>query len=83
MRAGSLPFGNASHSVACIEYDLTDEAALLFMLDQHRRSDRLNAFGRILMALALEPHWRARARERQRHGGHWEAFVKFDESRRH
>ena len=56
-------------SVACIEYDLTDEQALLFMLDQCRRVDRLNAFCRIVMALQLEPHWRARARECQRQGG--------------
>ena len=56
-------------SVACIEYDLTIEQALLFMLDQHRRANRLNAFGRIVMALQLEPHWQAQARERQRQGG--------------
>ena len=56
-------------SVACIEYDLTDEQALLFMLDQHRHAERLNAFGRIVMAPQLEPHWRAQARERQRQGG--------------
>ena len=56
-------------TLPCIEYDLTDEEALTFMLDKHRRSDRLNAFCRIVMALALEPHWRARARERQRRGG--------------
>ena len=56
-------------TLACIEYDLIDEAALLFMLDQYRRADRLNAFCRIVMALALEPHWRARAREHQRQGG--------------
>ena len=56
-------------SVACIEYALTDEQALMVMLDQYRRADRLNAFCRIVMALALEPHWRAQARERQRQGG--------------
>ena len=56
-------------SVACIEYDLTDEQALLFMLEKHRHADRLNAFGRTVMALQLEPHWRAQARERQRQGG--------------
>ena len=56
-------------TLACIEYDLTSERAFLFMLDQYRRAERLNAFGRIVMALALEPHWRARARERQRQGG--------------
>ena len=56
-------------TLACIEYDLTDEQALLFMLEKHRHADRLNAFGRIVMALALEPHWRAQARERQCQGG--------------
>ncbi len=56
-------------SLPCIEYDLTGEEALTFMLEQHRRSERLNDFCRIVMALALEPHWRARARERQRQGG--------------
>ncbi len=39
------------------------------MLEQHRRSERMNDFCRIVMALALEPHLRARARERQRQGG--------------
>ena len=55
--------------LTCIEYDLTDEEALAFMLDKHCRSDRLNAFCRIVMALALEPYWSVHARERQRQGG--------------
>ena len=55
--------------MACIEYDFGSEAALLFMLDKHRPADRLNAFCRIAMALALEPYWRARARQRQCQGG--------------
>ena len=63
-----LAIGEARPSVACIEYDLTDEQAVLFMLKQQCRPDRLNAFGRIVMALTLEPHWRARARQRQRQG---------------
>ena len=56
-------------TLPCIEYDLTDDEALIFMLDKHRRTDRLNDFCRIVMALALEPYWRARAREHQRQGG--------------
>ena len=56
-------------SVVCIEYDLTDEQALLFMLDRYRHAEWLNDFCRIVMALQLEPHWRSRARERQRQGG--------------
>ncbi len=56
-------------TLPCIEYDLTDEEALTFMLEKHRRSERMNDFCRIVMALALEPHWRARAKERQRQAG--------------
>ncbi len=56
-------------TLPCIEYDLTDDEALIFMLDKHRRSERLNDFCRIVMALALEPYWRTRAREHQRQGG--------------
>ena len=56
-------------ALPCIEYDLSEEEALTFMLHKHRRNARLNDFCRIVMALALEPHLRARARERQRQGG--------------
>ena len=56
-------------SVACIEYELSDEQALTFMLEKHRRSDWLNDFCRILLALQLEPHWRARARQHQAGAG--------------
>ena len=64
-----LAIGEARPSVACIEYDLTDEQALMFMLDKHGRSDWLNDFCRILVALQLEPHWRARAQQRQAGAG--------------
>ena len=56
-------------TLPCIEYNLTDEEALTFMLEKHRRSERMNDFCRIVMALALEHHWRERARERQRRAG--------------
>ncbi len=39
------------------------------MLEQHRRSERMNDSCRIVMALALEPYWSVTARERQRQGG--------------
>ena len=56
-------------SLACIQYELSDEQAVLFMLDKDRRSDRLNDFCRILLALQLAPHWRARARQHQAGAG--------------
>ncbi len=49
----------------CIEYDLTDEEALQFLLARHHATDGFNAFCRILVALRLEPYYRARAARRQ------------------
>ncbi len=56
-------------TLPCLEYDLSEEETLTFMLNKHRRKDRWNTFCRIVIALALEPHLRARARERQSQGG--------------
>ena len=56
-------------TMACVEYDLSEEEALKFMLNKCCRQDRLNDFCRIVIALALEPYWRSRARERQRKEG--------------
>jgi hypothetical protein len=53
----------------CLEYDLTEEEALLWLIQKHQRSDGLNAFCRILLALELEPWFKARARGNQQLGG--------------
>ncbi len=46
-------------SLTCIAYDLTEEASIRVLLDRHRRSKGLNDYCRILVALRLEPHYRA------------------------
>ena len=46
-------------SLCCIEYDLTEEEALEFLLARHHKSVGLNAFCRIVVALKLEPYYRA------------------------
>jgi hypothetical protein len=53
----------------CIEYDLTEEAAILWLLQKHRRSSGLNDFCRILLAKELEPSLKLKALSNQRHGG--------------
>ena len=50
----------------CIEYDLTEEEALQFVIERHRTSEGLNDFCRIRLALHLEPHFRERSYRRQR-----------------
>lgn len=48
-------------SLDCIEYDLTEEEALELLLARHHKSEGLNGFCRILVALRLEPYYRAAA----------------------
>ena len=49
-------------SLPCLEYDVTDEEALQIVIQQHRASEGLNAFCRIVMALELEPFFKAHSR---------------------
>ncbi len=56
-------------TLSCIEYDLPEEEALLWRIKKHQRSDGLNAFCRILLALELEPWFKTRARCNQQLGG--------------
>ena len=56
-------------AVPCIEYELTEEEALYWLLQRLRRSDRANDFTRIILALDLEPGLKEKARSHQRAGG--------------
>ena len=49
-------------SLPCLEYDVTDEEALQIVIQQHRASEGLDAFCRIVMALELEPFFKACSR---------------------
>jgi hypothetical protein len=56
-------------TLPCIQHELTEEEALRWLLQRHRRSNGLNNFCRILLALELEPCSRERALSNQRLGG--------------
>ena len=60
---------NGRPTLPCIQYDLTEEDALRWLLQKHRRSHGMNDFCRILLALDLEPSLREKARSNQRVGG--------------
>jgi hypothetical protein len=64
----------------CIEYELTEEAALRWLLQRHRRSNGMNDFCLILLALELESGSREKALSNQRLGGQNTRFVKIDRS---
>jgi hypothetical protein len=53
----------------CVEYDLTEEEAIRWLLQKHRRSNGMNDFCRILLAKELEPCLKAKALSNQRFGG--------------
>jgi hypothetical protein len=56
-------------TLPCLEYDLSDDDALRWLLLRHCGSNGLNDFCRILLALELESYFRERALSNQRVGG--------------
>ena len=56
-------------TITFIEYDLSEEEALRWLLHKHRRVKGINAFCRILLALDLEPWLQEKARLHQIAGG--------------
>ena len=69
-------------TVTCIEYDLSEEEALSWLLYKHRRVEGLNAFCRILLALDLEPWFREHARVNQGAGGRTKGSSRLTEAER-
>jgi hypothetical protein len=53
----------------CLQLCMTEEEALLWLIQKHQRSRSMNDFNRILLALELEPWFKARARSNQQRGG--------------
>jgi hypothetical protein len=56
-------------TLLCIAYELTESEALNWLLQKHLRSNGLNDFTRILLALELEPWFKEKARSNQQAGG--------------
>lgn len=66
----------------CLERDLTDEEALLHLLSNQRRSEVLNDFTRILLALELEPWLQQQARSNRQTGGQLKGSSNLTEAAR-
>ena len=69
-------------TLSCIEYELTESEALHWLLQKHRRSNGLNAFSRILLALDLEAGFKEKARSNQQAGGQNKGSSKLTEAER-
>jgi hypothetical protein len=66
----------------CVEYPLSDEDALQFILAYHRPRPGWNAFICIRMALTLEPYLQQRALENMRKGGKYKGLASLPEAQR-
>jgi hypothetical protein len=69
-------------TILCLEYDLTDEEALRWLIKSHRPSRGLNSYSRVLLALDLEPCLQERARANQQAGGRSKGSSHLTEARR-
>jgi hypothetical protein len=66
----------------CIEYDLTQQEALRWLIQTHRPSEGLNDFIRIELALDLELDFREKARLNQQAAGRGKGSSKLTEAQR-
>ncbi|MBZ5534205.1 MAG: hypothetical protein LAO20_22495 [Acidobacteriia bacterium] len=69
-------------ALPCVQFELSEAEALLWLLHKHRRADGLNAFSRILLALDLEPWLKEKARSNQQAGGQNKGSSKLTEAER-
>jgi hypothetical protein len=69
-------------TILCLEYDLTDEEALHWLIQSHRPLRGLNSYSRVLLALNLEPSLQERARANQQAGGQTKGSSNLTEAQR-
>ena len=66
--------------INCIEYALSDDDSLQFMLAYDQRGCKWNAFTRIRLALKLEAHFQQRALDNMRAGGKYKGSANLPEA---
>jgi hypothetical protein len=69
-------------TLRCVEYDLTQEQALEWLLQTHRRVNGLNDFTRIELALDLEPYFQEKGQLNQQAGGRSKGLSKLTKAGR-
>jgi hypothetical protein len=63
-------------TIACLEFDVDEDASLRWLIELNRDAEGLNAFQRILLALDLEPKFQDAAAANQRAGGQLKGSLK-------
>ncbi|HZM08957.1 MAG TPA: hypothetical protein VFC15_01970 [Candidatus Limnocylindrales bacterium] len=68
------------HEINCIEYPLSEDEALQFILTHHQTRCGWNAFVRIRLALNLEPYFQQRALDNMCAGGKYKGWANLPEA---
>jgi hypothetical protein len=68
------------HEINCVEYPLSEEEALPFIITHHRPQSGWNAFIRIRLALKLELYIQQRALDNMRAGGKYKGSANLPEA---
>jgi ParB-like chromosome segregation protein Spo0J len=68
------------HEINCIEYSLSEDEALQFILTHHKPQRGWNAFVRIRLALTLEPNLQQKALDNMRSGGKYKGSANLPEA---
>ena len=68
------------HDINCIEYPLSEDEALQFILTHHQTRCGWNAFVRIRLALNLEPYFQQRALDNMCAGGKYKGWANLPEA---
>jgi hypothetical protein len=66
----------------CIEYQLSEDEALQFIISHHQPQQGWNDFVRIRLALTLEPNLQQRALDNMRDGGKFKGLANLPEAQR-
>lgn len=69
-------------TLLCHQHDMTEEEALLWLLQRQQRMAGLNPMCRVLLALELEPWFKQQARNNQQRGGQWKGSSNLTEADR-
>jgi hypothetical protein len=70
------------HEINCIEYPLSEDESLQFIIRHHQPQRGWNAFIRIRLALTLEPDFQQRALDNMRAGGKYKGSANLPEAQR-
>ena len=66
--------------IDCIEYSLSEEKALQFIISHHQPQRGWNAFVRIRLALKLDPYFQKKALDDMHAGGKYKGLAKLPEA---